>query len=169
MGKRSVRRAVVGFAAAAAALSGGLAVGTAQPAQASTAPASHAVLTSRAYYTIDWSSFPDLREDRVDLSGCAGNPAVPADSIQLVLESAPNITWWKAIDAHAWDGSRIGWAETNSANHGPSTVTLRVSDVEDVVLAKAGFLNTYKGMYQLDHDQLAAKAGTCNTLRWQRD
>lgn len=147
----------------------GLLGGITGQAQASTTSDGPSGQAHGAYYTIDWSAFPDLPEDRVELSGCPGNPAVPADSIQLVLESAPNITWWKAIDAHAWDGSRIGWAETSTANHGPSSLTLRIGDVADVVLAKAGLFNTYKGMYLLDNQQLAAKAGTCSTLRWQRD
>lgn len=167
MRTKSLRRSVLGFLTTAL-LTGGLTAAATGAAQADVA-APPAALAGGAYFTIDWSSFPNLPEDRVELSGCAGDPAVPADSIQLVLEAAPNITWWKAIDAHAWDGSRIGWAETSTANHGPSSLTLRVGDVADVVLVKAGFLNTYKGMYLLDNQQLAARAGSCTTLRWQRD
>ncbi|MEU0883351.1 hypothetical protein ABZ345_32495 [Lentzea sp. NPDC005914] len=116
---------------------------------------------------IDWGSFPDLPEDRIALSESPG--VVPGDSIRLVLESAPNITWWKAIDAHAWDGSNIGWVETKNANHGPNGMTVRLDDVSDIVLAKAGFLGVYKGMYRLSNEQLRQKAGSQVTFRWQRD
>lgn len=122
-----------------------------------------------AYYWIDWGSFPDLPEDRVLLSGCPGNPAVPADSIMLVLSSASDIDYWKQIEALSWSGNRVGVIETSGGHRGPSSMTLRASDIQALRLVKAGFLNTPKHMYALDHDQVLARAGTCAALHWQRD
>ena len=120
-----------------------------------------------AYYGVDWSSFPDLAEDRVSVTETPNQ--VDSGHVWLELESAPYISWWKALDAHGWNDDNMGWVETKNANHGPTGMVLRLDDLQDVILAKGGFFGSYKGMYRLDHDTLAAKAGSKITFRWQRD
>jgi hypothetical protein len=120
-----------------------------------------------AYYGVDWSSFPNLPEDRVSVTEVT-NQVAPTH-IYLELESAPYITWWKALDAHGWNDHNVGWVETKNANHGPNGMVLRLDDVQDVILAKGGWWGLYKGMYRLDHDTLKAKAGSKITFRWQAD
>lgn len=164
MNMQSVRSVLLGLLITAA-FSAGL-IGSAAATGGATSGSTPDEVTLYAR-DIDWGLFPSLPEDRIALSETPG--AVPGDSIRLVLESAPNITWWKAIDAHAWDGSNIGWVETKNANHGPNGMTLRLDDVSDIVLAKAGFLGAYKGMYRLSNDQLRQKAGSQVTFRWQSD
>jgi len=141
---QSVRSVLLGLLMTAAFVAG--LIGSAQAVEGSVSGSAPEDVTRYAR-DVDWGGFPSLPEDRIALSEMPG--VVPADSIRLVLESAPNITWWKAIDAHAWDGSNIGWVETKNANHGPNGMTLRLDDVGDIVLAKAGFLGAYKGMYRL--------------------
>lgn len=120
-----------------------------------------------AYHDVSWSDFPDLPEDRVLVTETTNQ--VDTGQVVLALESAPYITWWKALDAHGWNDQNMGWVETKNANHGSNEMTLRLDDLQDVILAKGGFFGAYKGMYRLDHDQLAAKAGSRITFRWQRD
>lgn len=129
---------------------------------------SGAVASSASATTwVDWGSFPDLARDRIELSETPN--AVGADEIELELTTSSDIWMWKALDVRGWNNSEIGWAHTNSTNHGPNRTKVRVNDAQKLILVRGGFLGVYTEAYTLDHDQLAAKAGSRMTFHWQRD
>jgi hypothetical protein len=129
---------------------------------------SGAVASSASATTwVDWGSFPDLPRDRIELSETPN--AVGADEIELELTMSSDIWMWKALDVRGWNNGRIGWAPTDSNYRGPSRTTIPVRDAQKLILVRGGFLGVYTEAYTLDHDQLAAKAGSRMTFHWQRD
>ena len=116
---------------------------------------------------IQLTNFPDLSvEDTVSL---AISPGSDPSGVELVLESDPSVTWWKAIELHAPDDRIIRQVETQDANHGPNTVIASAADLRGarLVLAKAKVFGIHTGMYELR--DLDRQAGNRLDFLWQRD
>ena len=118
-------------------------------------------------HDVSWSDFPDLPEDRVLVTEATNQ----VDTGQVVARAGVGAVH------HMVEGARRSRLERpehglgrnqERQTHGWNEMTLRLDDLQDVILAKGGFFGAYKGMYRLDHDQLAAKAGSRITFRWQR-
>jgi hypothetical protein len=123
---------------------------------------------ANAQTTVDWNSFPELGPDRIVVTEPVAG-GVPEGHVRLQLQTPAYISWWKALDAKGWNGWNYGWVETKDANHGPNSMLLDVANTKEVILAKGGFLGTYKAMYRIDHDTLLQKLGKTIRFNWQRD
>ncbi len=116
---------------------------------------------------VQLSSFPNLSvEDTVSLQISAHGGG---SHVELVLESAPDVTWWKALEVSSHTGVLLGRAETVDADHGPNAKAIGASDLPAarLILAKAKIFGVHTGMYELRN--LDAHAGQRLHFIWQRD
>jgi hypothetical protein len=121
----------------------------------------------------------DLDEDRTLLGGDHvllgeqdGGPfGIGASEIEVVLRTAPSITWWKEIKAFTADGRALAWVETKGDNHGPVAFRVPIggsAGATSLVLSRAsGLLGWPTGAYQVLH--LHQKAGKRLTFMWTVD
>jgi hypothetical protein len=116
---------------------------------------------------IQISRFPDLSvEDTVSLEISAHDSG---PLLELVLETAPDVTWWKALEVRSLSGELLARVETHDADHGPEVATVEASLLPGarLVLAKAKVFGAHTGMYELR--DLDAHVGERLRFRWQRD
>lgn len=179
--------ALTGVAAAALVL-GVLMVASASAAQCVTCrpappPSGPPPLPRLAEYYINWSQFSGCYTSGDEtLCGVGGLPAnddialssqsgaaygVGPTQIQIVLQTPPNITWWKEIKAFdAW-GNQISWVDTYNGVHGPVTMTIDTRTAVALVFSKAATLGIHTGIYDLR--DLSAEAGKRLVFTWDRD
>jgi hypothetical protein len=116
---------------------------------------------------IQTSNFPRLSaEDTVSLEITATEPGT---DLEIVLETATDVTRWKALEVRSLDGRLLTRVRTHEADHGPHAVTVEAARLPGarLVLAKATMLGIRTGRYELrDLDVLA---GRRLYFRWQRD
>lgn len=105
------------------------------------------------------------REDTINLTRAVGPDPT---GVSIRLETAPNITWWKAIELIRSDHSVARFAETQDANHGPVSLAAAASEITSLRLrlSKAKLFGIHTGMYELD---LASHVGRELHLNWVRD
>lgn len=112
---------------------------------------------------------------------------IAADQIEIVLNTDPNVTWWKSIivkePTTKPDGSYGGDRTVNSIStqdddHGPKAMRLNLAEVTDIgsmlVFAKGKFLGVHTEMYQYDFgrdnpDYLDDLKGKRLIFTWQKD
>jgi hypothetical protein len=169
---RPVRR--VALLAVAAALFAGLTAGA--PAHAggpapTTAPAAGSGfgITADACgggLAIDLDDFPFLPDDRIDLQQVGG--VLPADLIEIVLVAGPGIDRYKAIRACRNNGTEIDRVEVvNNVNS--DSMVLRLADVNQLALRKAGFLGIRHNVYLLERGDLSGLGGSRLVFTWRVD
>jgi hypothetical protein len=91
---------------------------------------------------------------------------VPADHVELVLETAQNITWHKYLSAIDGQGITYGRMDLQDNQHGP--LSLRVpAQPSFLILGKAKFLGQWWDMYR--SPTLGAYAGGRLTFVWSKD
>jgi hypothetical protein len=117
--------------------------------------------------TTYWSNFPAVSgEDRIELyESLISDP----QSIQVCLEAASYITWWKQLKFLDWNGGDLGSVYTQDGNHGPNCMERRVSDIRQLEIWKAKAFGAHTHMYTLHYNQVALKAGKKIVFRWVRD
>lgn len=127
---------------------------------------------ARAHHIIKWSSFPTLpkpgddQQDTVRLK--IDDNVHPKEFIELVLQTTRKM-WWKRMDAYGYNDRLLTYRETKDENQGPVSMVLRLDDIEELILAKAGLGGFYKGMYAIDNPVLREKAGSRVTFTWEKD
>lgn len=111
-------------------------------------------------------SHPLSVEDTVSLDESA---IADGSSVQFVLESAPVVTWWKALELHAPDDHIIRSVETQDANHGPQSMSASATELRGarLVLAKAKIFGIHTGMYELRN--LDTELGNNLHFVWETD
>jgi hypothetical protein len=117
---------------------------------------------------ISWSRFDGLLPDQ-DLINVTVEPgAVSQDKVELRLESAPWITWWKGITLVT--SKRILRAETQDNNHGQSIVLDYSEFYYSIALSfeKAKFFGNHTGVYVLS-DFTHIPRGSRARFRWVQD
>lgn len=113
------------------------------------------------------SDFPDPSvEDTISLTLAS---AANAYEVEFQLESAPNITWWKAIELRSSSGTLIGQIETHDNDHGPKSFSWPAIDLVGarLTLAKGKLGGWHTGMYELEI--LSNFQGRSLQFLWQRD
>jgi hypothetical protein len=116
---------------------------------------------------IQWSSFPDLSvEDTVSLeiTGNGGGPQV-----EFQLETAPSVTWWKALEVRSASDQLLARVEMQDNDHGPRSVAVDGTLLRGarLVLAKAKLFGIHTGMYELR--DLDTHLSQRLHFIWQRD
>ncbi|MGE5263627.1 MAG: phage tail protein [Acidobacteriota bacterium] len=113
------------------------------------------------------TDFPDVSiEDTISLTlSAAGNPA----EVEFQLESAPAVTWWKALELRSSSGGMLNQGETHDNDHGPYAFSAPANDLVGarLTLAKAKAFGVHTGMYDLEN--LSAYQGRSLQFLWQRD
>jgi hypothetical protein len=112
-------------------------------------------------------NFPDLSvEDTVISDSLPGGSGA---DLELELETAPEVTWWKALEVQTPGGAPLMWVETQDADHGPNLIVVPASllPFTKLVLAKAKVFGIHTGMYELYN--LDAHSGRRLRFLWQRD
>jgi hypothetical protein len=185
----TVIASALGALAAAVIVMGVLAVSSASAAQCLTcrpapSPSGPPPLPRLAEYYINWSDFsgcytaaPDETlcgygglpgNDDITLTTESGAPyGVGPTQIQVVLETPPNITWWKEIKAFDAGGNPIGSVDTQNGVHGPVTMTIDTRTAVALVFSKAATLGIHTGIYDLRN--LSAEDGKRLVFTWDRD
>jgi hypothetical protein len=95
--------------------------------------------------------------------------AVDPATVEFVLESAPQVTWWKAIRVYDADGNST-LIETQEVRKRDSTSlpANQLSSVQPLVFHKAKFLGAKRICYRLG-DLGILPPGSSATFRWNRD
>lgn len=113
------------------------------------------------------SDFPNVSvEDTISLTlGRAANPG----EVEFILETASNVTWWKALELRSRAGQMVSQVETQDANHGPRRFTVPADALVGarLTLAKAKLFGIHTGMYELQN--LSPYRGRSFHFLWQRD
>jgi hypothetical protein len=113
------------------------------------------------------ADFPGLsREDTISVTI---SPAASPDDVEFVLETAPEVTWWKAIELRSADGAMTAQRETQDSDHGPHSFSAHADDLvgSRLTLAKAKIFGIHTGMYELQN--LSGQRGSRIHFLWQRD
>jgi len=146
---RNLRRALVSAVVAALAV-----IGAASPAQAAT--------------NIAWGSFPQVSaEDRISVTTTPN--VVSSSKIRVCLETAANVTWWKAIRFRGWNDQVLSERFTQDADHGPNCMTGNIPDIKQLELWKAKFLGHPTHMYTLTANRLWKKDRALVLFSWVQD
>ena len=116
---------------------------------------------------ITLANFPDVsREDTITLvRGGSSNPA----TIEVSLQTAATITWWKGLELVSADGTVVDHVNTKDSNHGPTTVMSLPANQAGTVrlrLLKAKLFGVHTGRYDLE---LTGEVGKRLDLEWTRD
>ncbi|MBC6460432.1 hypothetical protein [Actinomadura sp. HBU206391] len=116
---------------------------------------------------IQISRFPEPSpEDSVSLEISAHDGG---SRLELVLETAPGVTRWKAIQVRSLSGRLLAEVETQGADHGPQVAIVEASALPGarLVLAKAKAFGARTAMYELRG--LDVHVGERLKFLWQRD
>jgi len=117
---------------------------------------------------INWTDFPNLRDFdhfavAMDLPGTPGQ-------INITLNTAASITWWKSIKfSNIRTGQRLTEGETQDANHGPVSIRITSADYAShkFTICKAKIFGIHTEMYEIL--ELSAKDGKNISLTWLTD
>ena len=112
------------------------------------------------------NTLPD--NDHIWLDEIEGSSiGVGANEVEVVLTTAPNVTWWKEIMAFDKKATALAWIQTQDNAHGPVAMRLDVTLTDSIVFSKAKFLGIHTAMYQvLD---LASRRGKRVIFNWRSD
>lgn len=116
---------------------------------------------------ITWGSFPELRDfDKFTVVETTGTPG----KVTLILNTAPTVTWWKALKLMQRNGGGIiREVITEESNHGPGTLVIDSSEYSSsrIVFAKAKIFGIHTDMYELF--EIAEKDGLTLNFTWIAD
>lgn len=121
-------------------------------------------------------------QDRIRLVEQCSSTGVPYNQVEVVLATAPTVTWRKGIEV---DRVRCGWfgcgfefitgMYLQDADHGPVARRLNVTDLSSngyysrMRFGKAKLFGIYTSMYDLRFDASHAVGGRRYTFTWLRD
>ena len=118
---------------------------------------------------IGWESFDRLLSDYDLLNVTVEEDAVPADVVDFRLETAPHITWWKAIRVP--DGRGSSWEIWTQDDRHSDSVALwawQVANGQRLEFKKAKLFGVHTGMYELGGLE-RLMGGSRVTFRWVQD
>jgi len=94
---------------------------------------------------------------------------VGADGIEISLQTALDVTWYKEIKAFDSFDQALGWVSTKDAAHGPVSMVLSdVTLITNLVFTKAKAFGIHAGIYTIDQG-LYDQRGNKLTFNWTQD
>jgi hypothetical protein len=113
--------------------------------------------------------FPNVSvQDTISVTRSLG---ADPNAVEFVIETAPNITWWKGLELRVpfGSGELLDVRETQDNNHGPHAFARPADELvgSRLVLSKAKLFGVHTGMYELYN--LSAQRGRRLHFLWQRD
>ncbi|MGW3360015.1 hypothetical protein ACWDFL_32190 [Streptomyces bungoensis] len=94
------------------------------------------------------------------------------NNITICLQSASNITWWKALVVRGWQGEVVAELDTQDANHGPACAKVADSAVQQLEFWKAKTFGVHTLMYTMNAGALLySSTGQYDraSFTWTRD